>query len=297
MTSAIPSLARARRLVVTVCCVAAALVVAAPGVSAFSCPISEPSLRTAESILRDRANAERAASGLGVLASHGDLVAIARQHAARMAATGTIFHNPELSSVLDVTNAKLVAENVGVGCDGHGLHLAFMNSPSHRQNVLDGALSHVGMGAAGGPDGRLYVVELFAKLGAAPPPPPPAAPVKPAATAPAPPKPKPATAPPPTPAPTVAPTPVPTVAPTPVPPTPVPTAKPQPVPPLTKLVAAGEVAGSPVSAQRDTPPTTVAALLAALTALVAVFGGRRFVVAPVRRFSRRRGTDEPWQLP
>ena len=104
-------------------------------------------------------------AGLEVLARAGDLDAVAARHAAAMADRGGLFHNPNLSS--EVQGWSVVAENVGVGHDVAAIHQAFLDSPSHRANVLDGRVTEVGLGVVAGGDGRLWVVEVFRKPAAA----------------------------------------------------------------------------------------------------------------------------------
>jgi uncharacterized protein YkwD len=48
------------------------------------------------------------------------------------------------------------AEAANVAMDG------FLNSPSHKENVLDGRFKNVGVGVAQGPDGMKYFAVVFA---------------------------------------------------------------------------------------------------------------------------------------
>lgn len=89
------------------------------------------------------------------------LVSLARGHSAEMAGSGSIWHMPNLGSQFP-PGWQLVGENVGVGTiNVAGLHQAFMNSPSHGDNILNGAYNFIGVGVAYGGDGRLYVSEEF----------------------------------------------------------------------------------------------------------------------------------------
>ena len=122
---------------------------------------------------------------------------------------------------------------------------AFMNSPEHRANILNGSYTHVGMGSdgpvgswsgAGGPYPNVWMFsEEFAQLGATAPPPPPPAPS-------------------PTRAPTPAPTPVRTAAPQPTP-LPPPPPRNEPAPPLPSLIPAEQTA-APTPAPTPTPALT-----------------------------------------
>lgn len=104
-------------------------------------------------------NEARAANGLASYAVAADLADVAAQQAQRMAAQHQIFHNPNLGS--DVSNWRAVGENVGVGASPPDIHDAFMASPHHRDNILSGTYTEIGVGVAQGDDGRMYVSEVF----------------------------------------------------------------------------------------------------------------------------------------
>lgn len=108
--------------------------------------------------LQSRLNAERTARGLAPLASAADLRGVALDHSRSMAASGNLHHNPSLGS--DVTNWRVVAENVGVGGDADSLHREFMRSSSHAANILDGRVTQVGIGVVQA-DGLLWVTQVF----------------------------------------------------------------------------------------------------------------------------------------
>ena len=75
-----------------------------------------------------------------------------------MAGRSTLYHNPDLTS--DVKNWRWVGENVGYGPDALTVHVAFMNSPAHKANILDRDYTEVGIGAVT-VDGRVWVAEVF----------------------------------------------------------------------------------------------------------------------------------------
>lgn len=105
-------------------------------------------------------NAERTSRGLGALAVRADLTDVARRHAAKMAASGEIYHNDSLSS--QVKGWKQIGENVGTGPRVADIHQAFMDSAPHRSNILHAAYNQIGVGVAS--DGEhLYVAEVFVR--------------------------------------------------------------------------------------------------------------------------------------
>lgn len=115
-------------------------------------------------------NRERSAAGLPGLAVAGDLVGVARAHSVRMADGDNLHHNPSLAT--DVKNWQVVGENVGRGPDVDVVHAAFMNSPAHRDNILDSRWTEIGVGVEVR-DGTVWVTEVFRLPAESPPPPPP----------------------------------------------------------------------------------------------------------------------------
>jgi hypothetical protein len=191
-------LAAARRSSLVLLCLSLALTVAfAPG----SVSASPAGTVDDEVGFVSRINAERAGAGLHGLAVVGDLTAVARRHAQRMAAAGEHYHNPNLAN--EVSGWRMIGENVGRGSSVAGLHRAFMDSAPHRGNILRAEFTQLGVGVARDASGTIFVVEVFRQPSAgaasanAPAPPPAPAP----APAPAP-RPAPAPAPKPAPAPT-----------------------------------------------------------------------------------------------
>lgn len=107
-------------------------------------------------------NQSRSAAGLAPLSVHGDLVAGARAHTAEMIPTGTIFHSTSGQLAAVTTGWSVLGENVGKGPDVSVLHRAFMDSPSHKANIL-GDYDRVGVGVALDAESRMYVTVLFMK--------------------------------------------------------------------------------------------------------------------------------------
>lgn len=105
------------------------------------------------------ANSVRASAGLPAYTYAGDLAAAARAQATRMAASGTLAHNPDLGG--SVSNWQGLAENVGVGPDWQSIQRALMESPEHRGAILDPGYTQMGVGTAVDRDGTLWVAEVF----------------------------------------------------------------------------------------------------------------------------------------
>jgi uncharacterized protein YkwD len=133
-----------------------------------------------ETRVQNLLNATRTVKGLAKLARNDKLVGMARRQADRMAAKGSIYHNPSLGA--EMTSSGLswqkAGENVGMGPNVDLIEQAFLDSPHHYENIVDAKYDTVGIGVVDGADGRRYVVQVFADLSATPAPtaPKPAAP-------------------------------------------------------------------------------------------------------------------------
>src|SRR6056297_230255 len=92
--------------------------------------------------LTNQARAERGLAAALQVAP--ELTAVARSHAARMADDDHLHHNPALTA--DVSGWDIVGENVGRGPSVAALHRALMDSPSHRDNILDERYTQIGVG-------------------------------------------------------------------------------------------------------------------------------------------------------
>lgn len=113
-----------------------------------------------EGCFTSKINGARAASGIPGLTSRSDLVSIARRHSARMASSGTIYHNGNLPNEAP-SDWQSLGENVGMGPSCDEIHTAFMNSASHRKNILDRDFNYVGVGVVIADDGTVYVTQVF----------------------------------------------------------------------------------------------------------------------------------------
>lgn len=146
-------------------------------------------------------NSDRVSRGLRALVTANDLQALAQQRANEMARSGALAHTTNLGS--KVSGWQRLGENVGRGPNLTDIETAFMNSPSHRENILDPDFTQLGVGVTFDGKDYFYVAVIFRQpSGAAPTaaPAPSTPPTTRAAAAPKP-KPKPAvttTAPPPT---------------------------------------------------------------------------------------------------
>ncbi|MHB2023701.1 MAG: CAP domain-containing protein [Mycobacteriales bacterium] len=123
-------------------------------------------------------NQARAQAGLPAYAVAGDLSAIAADHSAAMAASQTLYHNPDLTTV--VPDWQWVGENVGVGPTVSAINTAFLQSPPHRANILNVHYTQVGVGVVVDSRGAVWVTEDFRQPMAPAPQPTSSAPARPA---------------------------------------------------------------------------------------------------------------------
>ena len=115
-----------------------------------------------------RINSLRASKGLGPLQTYGELAGVAQRWAEHMAAAGAISHNGNLPNDVSAPWTTL-GENVGAGTDVDGLMQAFIASPAHYRNLVDGDYGYVGVGVVWGSDGRLYTCHVFMGMSDTPP--------------------------------------------------------------------------------------------------------------------------------
>lgn len=111
-------------------------------------------------------NAARSSAGLPAYSYASDLTAAARGQAERMAASGELYHNPNLAS--EVGGWSRIGENVAYAGDWRSAHDVLMNSPDHRAQILDSGYTQMGVGTAVGDDGTFWVAEVFRTPSGAP---------------------------------------------------------------------------------------------------------------------------------
>ena len=117
----------------------------------------------------DLLNQERQRAGLQRLSWDQHAAEAAREHSILMAASLEIGHQfpgePALSQRIAATGARFTgcAENVAVADSPEEIHMALMNSPGHRANIMSPRYNSAGIGVVRR-KGRLYVTQDFAWL-------------------------------------------------------------------------------------------------------------------------------------
>jgi hypothetical protein len=130
-----------------------------------------PSTAEMERDLQAALNAERTARGLQPLRLASDLVTLARRHSADLAGRNVVSHESAEGTSYQqrLTDAGVasVVNGENVGRSGTFLtpliHQTFMDSPAHRQNILNPAFDSVGVGVALGDHGTYFVTVDFIK--------------------------------------------------------------------------------------------------------------------------------------
>lgn len=128
------------------------------------CPTSPPDGVT--STVYNSVNASRRAAGLGELFWNGRLACLASEWSAYMAGNGAMSHR-DLNATIRSPGFESytgLAENVyqgNVPANGAAMHGAWMNSPSHRANIL-GPYDSIGVGYAIAGN-RVFATENFGR--------------------------------------------------------------------------------------------------------------------------------------
>jgi uncharacterized protein YkwD len=118
-------------------------------------------------------NALRASKGLAAVTVDSNLSGIAQDWAQHMADQGALAHRPNLAAGVTI-DWKLLGENVGQAPDVDQMMNAFVNSPAHYKNLVEGSFTRIGVGTVRTADGQLFSAHEFASVRSAAPAPAPA---------------------------------------------------------------------------------------------------------------------------
>jgi uncharacterized protein YkwD len=136
--------------------------------AAPAAPAARPS-NSAEQMLYDAVNRERASLGLRQLQWDNALASAARLHTTLLATHDALSHRfdgeADLQTRLRMAGASfsLVAENVAEAPDVSTLHIAWMNSAPHRANILDPQVDSIGIAIERRGE-QLYATQDFAAV-------------------------------------------------------------------------------------------------------------------------------------
>jgi uncharacterized protein YkwD len=128
--------------------IAAVLVVSVLGTVGLGAPPASAAV-TARHQMLALTNRSRADHGVRRLKLNPRLSRKATRHSRAMASKGTLYHTTNVPRELRPWHWTTWGENVGMTSGTlSGLQEAFMNSPVHRTNILNGKFRHVGIGVA-----------------------------------------------------------------------------------------------------------------------------------------------------
>lgn len=135
-----------------------------------------PAMTPAEYQFLAELNSDRAVNGLPALAANGVLSGLARQRAQQNLAAGSINHYDASGNLIfaGMLNAvgfpfafageNLAENNYPWAQSLDQANAALMNSPTHRDNILNSRYNEAGVGIAGpGSQGQFYYTQLFAQ--------------------------------------------------------------------------------------------------------------------------------------
>ena len=106
-------------------------------------------------------NATRRAAGLTELLPSPHAMAKAQAWAEQLARNNGLSHS---QLAIDMPGGwRMLGENVGSGPSIAAVHQGFLNSPHHRENIMNPAWQWLGTGVAVAANGTVYVVQVFAR--------------------------------------------------------------------------------------------------------------------------------------
>lgn len=121
--------------------------------------VASSCVSTDQTTVFNQVNNSRTTRGVRALGANQWLSDFAQTWAEWMAATCTVGHSRNYASA-NPYRWRSLAENVGRASSLSGVHNAFMNSSSHRANILNPAFNYSGTGVAKG-CGFYFVVHEF----------------------------------------------------------------------------------------------------------------------------------------
>lgn len=116
--------------------------------------------------LLELVNRDRQAMGLSVLKGDPNLDLAAQSHSDDMVQNSFIGHNSPTrgtpqQQAADFSVSDLVSQNLAVSRSLSNSERELMSSPGHRRTILEPSHTHVGFGVTTGPDGFLYITQVF----------------------------------------------------------------------------------------------------------------------------------------
>lgn len=128
----------------------------------------KPKIKSVEQQVIDLTNKERAKNGLAALKPDWQLSRVSRYKSADMRDKNYFSHNsPTYGSPFEMmrnfnVSYRRAAENIAAGqTTPEAVVRAWMNSSGHRKNILNGNMTHIGVGYAKGGNYGYYWTQMF----------------------------------------------------------------------------------------------------------------------------------------
>lgn len=138
-----------------------AMLVLATAAVALSVAPRADAITSYEQSLAKYINQARSSRGIRTMSLASSVSDVARAHSARMANAGRLYHTPDLERALSRwTWWRVAGENVGRGPTMSSIYRAFMQSSSHKANILYRSYKVMGVGVVW-KDGIAYVTVMF----------------------------------------------------------------------------------------------------------------------------------------
>jgi uncharacterized protein YkwD len=118
------------------------------------------SYKSAERGFARHMNAARVRLDSSKLRLDPQLTKVARVHTRDMVERNYLYHTASNQLKRRVKRWVVLGENVGVGAQVDSLHIAFMGSPAHRDNIVFSKFRYVGVGVRNA-DSRMWVTVIF----------------------------------------------------------------------------------------------------------------------------------------
>ncbi|MHB8513463.1 MAG: CAP domain-containing protein [Actinomycetota bacterium] len=129
--------------------------------SAWPAGASGSSLSGDESAVAWRINHERYIRKIHTLTISDSVSQKAREHSCQMAKDQALSESSRPGTDYVDEDWTVAGENVGMDSDLYSLHLAWMDSPEHRDNILDWQFDRMGVGVCKDDSGTYWATVIF----------------------------------------------------------------------------------------------------------------------------------------
>ena len=109
-------------------------------------------------------NTDRGNAGLGTLSRSGCLDSAASDYAAKLARSGALVHNPDSAAAVRACRPNAAwGDNIGTArpCSASLIEEKWMESPTHRHNILTPEFQYMGVGSWTDQMGNCWIQVLF----------------------------------------------------------------------------------------------------------------------------------------